>query len=143
MISVLERERRRQGLTATDLAARMGVSASTLSQVERGRLLPTTEFKERTASALGVALDQLFPTYFVLVAEDRGLRLAGSDGRAFVFNSKSAAKRAAKVLSARVEGPVPIGYIATLLGISEVEAVERVRLEPAAGELAACGGEHP
>lgn len=47
------------GFSLRDLAERSGVSATTLSQVERGNSSPTLTVAERIASGLGLSLSQL------------------------------------------------------------------------------------
>ncbi|MCO5316188.1 MAG: helix-turn-helix domain-containing protein [Solirubrobacterales bacterium] len=47
------------GLSLRDLAERSGVSATTLSQVERGNSSPTLNVAERIASGLGLTLSKL------------------------------------------------------------------------------------
>ncbi len=51
--------REHAGLSLRDLAGRSGVSATTLSQVERGNSSPTLTVAERIASGLGLSLSQL------------------------------------------------------------------------------------
>jgi transcriptional regulator with XRE-family HTH domain len=133
VISLLERERRRKGLTAAVLATRMGASPSTISQIERGRLAPTAELKKRAATALGVSVDALFPAFFVLCSrQPAGLLLVGVSGRVFAFGSKRRAEKAAKKAAAEVHGPLPIAHIALLLGVTEIEAAESLLVDPAA-----------
>lgn len=49
----LKRERLRRGLTLKDIEARVGISATHLSDVERGRSSPTVGVLEKIAQALG------------------------------------------------------------------------------------------
>src|ERR1700685_2412832 len=51
--------REASGLSLRDLAARSGVSAPMLSQVERGETSPTLTVASRIASGLGLRLSQL------------------------------------------------------------------------------------
>jgi transcriptional regulator with XRE-family HTH domain len=60
-ISALEIARKSAGLTAVDLAGALGVSASHVSQIERGWRTPSDRVKTRSASLLGVPVRELFP----------------------------------------------------------------------------------
>lgn len=51
---LLRRLRRDAGLTGKDLAVRAGVTQSTVSQIETGRLLPVPETVDRLVEALGL-----------------------------------------------------------------------------------------
>lgn len=51
--------REQAGLSLRDLAERSGVSATTLSQVERGNSSPTLTVAERIAAGLGLSLSRL------------------------------------------------------------------------------------
>ncbi len=55
----LRRLRKQRGLTLTELAARSGVSAQYLSEVERGRKEPSSEMIAAITGALGLTLIQL------------------------------------------------------------------------------------
>lgn len=58
----LRGERERQGLTLRELARRVGVSPSLVSQIERGLVMPSVGTLYAMATELGVVLDQLFMT---------------------------------------------------------------------------------
>ena len=58
----LRAERRRHGLSLRELAARVGISASLISQVETGRAAPSVSTLYALASELGVSLDDLLFT---------------------------------------------------------------------------------
>ena len=60
--------RKEQGLALWGLAARTGVSASTLSAIERWDYLPTPPVRQRIAEALGVEASAIWPE-FGLAAE--------------------------------------------------------------------------
>jgi DNA-binding XRE family transcriptional regulator len=53
--------RREHGLALWGLAARTGVSASTLSAIERWDYVPTRPVRQRIADALGVELSAIWP----------------------------------------------------------------------------------
>lgn len=55
----LRRLRKLRGLTLTELAAKSGVSAQYLSEVERGRKEPSSEMIAAITGALGLTLVQL------------------------------------------------------------------------------------
>jgi transcriptional regulator with XRE-family HTH domain len=55
----LRTERRRHGLSLRELAARLGVSASLISQVETGRAMPSVSTLYAIASELDVSLDDV------------------------------------------------------------------------------------
>lgn len=55
----LRAQRRRQGLTLEQLAARAGVSRSMISKIERRGAVPSTVVLSRLAEALGVTFGQL------------------------------------------------------------------------------------
>src|ERR687886_550131 len=74
------------GLSLRDLAARSGVSAPMLSQVERGETSPTLQVAARIAAGLELRLSQLLRldeggTVSVVRAGDG--RRGGSDGHAY------------------------------------------------------------
>ena len=135
-ISNLERRRRRRGLTATDLAARMGVSRSWLSKVERGWLAPSDTFKSKAAAALGTAIGELFPQYtFLTVSDAAGVRLLALRERTLVFSTERRANAAVRRLEAALgtvtrRGPAPLGFFATLYGVPEEEVVGSLQIDP-------------
>jgi transcriptional regulator with XRE-family HTH domain len=57
--SLIRRERERQGLSLRELARRVGVSASMLSQVETGRTRPSVSTIYAIATELGLSIDAL------------------------------------------------------------------------------------
>jgi transcriptional regulator with XRE-family HTH domain len=59
--------RERRGMGLRELARRVGVSASAISQIETGRSRPSVETLYSIVQELGIALDDLFPA-------DRGAR---------------------------------------------------------------------
>lgn len=57
--SLIRRERERQGVSLRELARRVGVSASMMSQVETGRTRPSVSTIYSIAAELGVSIDAL------------------------------------------------------------------------------------
>ena len=57
--SLIRRERQRQGLSLRELARRVGVSASMLSQVETDRTRPSVSTIYAIATELGISIDGL------------------------------------------------------------------------------------
>src|ERR1700722_2543965 len=57
--SLIRRERQHQGLSLRELARRVGVSASMLSQVETGRTRPSVSTIYAIATELGLSIDAL------------------------------------------------------------------------------------
>lgn len=122
---LLEIARRREGLTGTELAEKMGVPRTLLSEVERGHRIPTADFRAKAASALGVAEESLFPQYWFLTApNETGIRVCGVEGAPRVYRSRQAAERAAKDLGVddsllQVRGPADPRCFGVLLGADE------------------------
>ncbi|MDO8188356.1 cupin domain-containing protein [Conexibacter sp. JD483] len=56
----LRGERERQSIGVRELSRRLGVSASMISQIERGRVMPSVNTLYSITSALGISLDDLF-----------------------------------------------------------------------------------
>jgi transcriptional regulator with XRE-family HTH domain/mannose-6-phosphate isomerase-like protein (cupin superfamily) len=56
----LRSERERQSIGVRELSRRLGVSASMISQIERGRVMPSVNTLYSITSALGISLDDLF-----------------------------------------------------------------------------------
>lgn len=56
LLQALAAARRRAGLTQTEVAARMGTSASTVARLERGDMNPTVSTLERFTIAIGKKL---------------------------------------------------------------------------------------
>ncbi|MBV9855330.1 MAG: helix-turn-helix transcriptional regulator, partial [Streptosporangiaceae bacterium] len=57
--SLIRRERQKQGLSLRELARRVGVSASMLSQVETNRTRPSVSSMYAIATELGLSIDAL------------------------------------------------------------------------------------
>ena len=57
--ALIRRERQRQGLSLRELARRVGVSASMLSQVETDRTRPSVSTIYAIATELGLSIDAL------------------------------------------------------------------------------------
>jgi transcriptional regulator with XRE-family HTH domain len=57
--SLIRRERQKQGLSLRELARRVGISASMLSQVETGRTRPSVSTIYAIATELGLSIDAL------------------------------------------------------------------------------------
>ena len=57
--SLIRRERERQGVSLRELARRVGVSASMMSQVETGRTRPSVSTIYSIAAELGLSIDAL------------------------------------------------------------------------------------
>lgn len=56
----LRAERERQGIGVRELSRRLDVSASMISQIERGRVMPSVNTLYSITTALGISLDDLF-----------------------------------------------------------------------------------
>ena len=56
----LREVRRRKGLRQTDLAKRVGVFQSEISEIETAERKPSVYLAKRIAKALGVSIDELF-----------------------------------------------------------------------------------
>jgi len=54
--------RKKKGLRQTDLARLVGIFQSELSEIERGVRKPSVYLAKKIAKALGVSLDDLFPS---------------------------------------------------------------------------------
>jgi transcriptional regulator with XRE-family HTH domain len=84
-ISALEIARKSVGLTAVELASAIGVTASAISQIERGWRTPSASLKQRAASVLGVPVSELFPpsaTPALLTAAPTDAHLVNDDSAA-------------------------------------------------------------
>jgi transcriptional regulator with XRE-family HTH domain len=133
-ISLLEQERRRRGLSNADLAEQMAVSHSSISQVERGLQRPSDSFKRKAAAVLDVSVEELWPTYFLVVESTlRGVGIRGVDGRLVAYTDQETAERAAAATGGLVCG-ADAGLIATLLGVVEAEVPDHVRVDPSPSE---------
>jgi len=56
----LREVRRRKGLRQSDLAKKVGIFQSEISEIETGERKPSVYLAKRIAKALGVSLDELF-----------------------------------------------------------------------------------
>ena len=85
--SLIRRERQNQGLSLRELARRVGVSASMLSQVETGRTRPSVSTIYAIATELGLSIDALLSDREAAVATataaaSGGTAANGADGAA-------------------------------------------------------------
>jgi transcriptional regulator with XRE-family HTH domain len=85
--SLIRRERQNQGLSLRELARRVGVSASMLSQVETGRTRPSVSTIYAIATELGLSIDALLSDREAAVATATaaaagGTAANGADGAA-------------------------------------------------------------
>src|SRR5690348_5543684 len=85
--ALIRRERQRQGLSLRELARRVGVSASMLSQVETDRTRPSVSTIYAIATELGISIDALLSDREAAdmdaagaVAEGGAVRAAGPGG---------------------------------------------------------------
>ena len=76
--SLIRRERQRQGLSLRELARRVGVSASMLSQVETDRTRPSVSTIYAIATELGISIDGLLSDSDGDAAGATGGAMAGS-----------------------------------------------------------------
>lgn len=60
--SGIKQARQAAGLTVRGLAAKVGVSPTTITEVEAGRKTPRADTLRRIADACGVSMDQLWPS---------------------------------------------------------------------------------
>ena len=96
--SLIRRERQHQGLSLRELARRVGVSASMLSQVETGRTRPSVSTIYAIATELGLSIDALL--------SDREAAVATPLKRATISTSAQSPARsfaAAARISSRVK----------------------------------------
>lgn len=70
-------ERLRRGLTLRELATKVGVTPSALSQLERGRTSPSLATLKAISSALGLTIGNLFP----LASSKKGIVRRGQHKR--------------------------------------------------------------
>jgi transcriptional regulator with XRE-family HTH domain len=82
--SLIRRERQNQGLSLRELARRVGVSASMLSQVETGRTRPSVSTIYAIATELGLSIDALLSDREAAVATATAAAAGGAtaDGSA-------------------------------------------------------------
>jgi transcriptional regulator with XRE-family HTH domain len=119
--SLIRRERQNQGLSLRELARRVGVSASMLSQVETGRTRPSVSTIYAIATELGLSIDALL-----------------SDKEAAVATATAAAAGEAAADGAAAAGPrvrrVPVGTAAAAdLASQLVRPEQRRKLELESG----------
>ena len=119
--SLIRRERQNQGLSLRELARRVGVSASMLSQVETGRTRPSVSTIYAIATELGLSIDALL-----------------SDREAAVATATAAAAGETAVDGAAAAGPrvrrVPVGTAAAAdLASQLVRPEQRRKLELESG----------
>jgi transcriptional regulator with XRE-family HTH domain len=126
-IGLLEVERRRQGLSATELAKRMGVGRSSVSQVERGLRPPSGAFRGKAAKALGRRVDDLFPMWFIVCDPHNGaFEVLVEDGRLLAWTSEEEASRYAQQRELQIRGPLGPDFLACLLAVSEDQVRENL-----------------
>jgi transcriptional regulator with XRE-family HTH domain len=75
--SLIRRERQRQGLSLRELARRVGVSASMLSQVETDRTRPSVSTIYAIATELGLSIDALLSDTGAAPAAEAAVATAG------------------------------------------------------------------
>lgn len=66
----LRRWRKEHGLTAADLASRVGVVASQITQIETGKREPSVESASRLVKETGLDLAEIKPTLADLIRGD-------------------------------------------------------------------------
>ncbi len=79
--SLIRRERQNQGLSLRELARRVGVSASMLSQVETGRTRPSVSTIYAIATELGLSIDALLSDKEAAVATATAVASASAGPR--------------------------------------------------------------
>lgn len=133
-MGVLEAERRRRGLLATELADSMGISASAVTHVERGSRSASPAFRTKAAKALGLPVRQLFPEWFFACGDQNGsLSILARDGRPLAWTSKREAAGYAGGRDLCIRGPVGPDFFAGLLGVSEDQVREQLVLSSREG----------
>jgi len=81
--SRLRAERQRQGVGVRELSRRIEVSASMISQIERGRVMPSVNTLFAITTVLGISLDALLGGGAAAIVSGNGKGAEGSeDGRA-------------------------------------------------------------
>ena len=115
--SLIRRERQNQGLSLRELARRVGVSASMLSQVETGRTRPSVSTIYAIATELGLSIDALL-----------------SDKEAAVATATAVASASSASAGPRVRrGPVGTSAAAADLASQLVRPEQRRKLELESG----------
>ena len=61
-VSSIKAARQAAGLTVRGLAAKVGVSPSTIAEIEAGRKVPRSDTLKKIADACGVSMDQVWPS---------------------------------------------------------------------------------
>ena len=77
----LKRTRNIYGITANKMSAKLGISASYLSEIENGKKQPSLELLERYADIYGIKLSSL-----ILLSEGIEDAKKHNDGSAFIRN---------------------------------------------------------
>jgi transcriptional regulator with XRE-family HTH domain len=114
--SLIRRERQNQGLSLRELARRVGVSASMLSQVETGRTRPSVSTIYAIATELGLSIDALL-----------------SDREAAVATATAVASASASAGPRVRRGPVGTSAAAADLASQLVRPEQRRKLELESG----------
>jgi transcriptional regulator with XRE-family HTH domain len=99
--SLIRRERQAQGLSLRELARRVGVSASMLSQVETGRTRPSVSTIYAIATELGLSIDALLSDKETAVATAvaaSGAAASGSRARRGPVGASSGADLASQLV---------------------------------------------
>jgi transcriptional regulator with XRE-family HTH domain len=142
VITILELERRRRGLSATELARHMRVAKSTISAIERGRREPSPKFKAGAAAVLEVDVADLWPQFFTLTRDLGDQRRLRSGGKVVAFSSRRAARSAASQLgmltgaAVSVRGPLSAEALASETGVFPGEVHTELVLDPQDDALA-------
>jgi transcriptional regulator with XRE-family HTH domain len=88
--SLIRRERQKQGLSLRELARRVGVSASMLSQVETDRTRPSVSTIYGIATELGLSIDALLSDTEVTALDEAGAVEEAAGGMAAVAGAGGA-----------------------------------------------------
>jgi transcriptional regulator with XRE-family HTH domain len=137
-LRLLELERRRQGLTGTELARKMKVSRGQVSEVERGHRRPGPDFRRKAARALRVPEEALWPVFYFFVRDDEpGGGILTKDARPVVFADHDQASRVAEEAGWKLQGPVGLDFFAQLLGLEEEAARRSLLVDPPLEDLKA------
>lgn len=60
-VNHIKQFRKSRGLTALELASKLGVREQTVFRYQSGEITPSLEMSRRIAEVLGVTVDELFP----------------------------------------------------------------------------------
>jgi len=124
--SLIRRERQHQGLSLRELARRVGVSASMLSQVETGRTRPSVSTIYAIATELGLSIDALL--------SDREAAVATATAAAAGGGAPDGAGPDGSAAGPRVRrGPVGTAAAAADLASQLVRPEQRRKLELESG----------